>query len=105
MFRILKVSIFGYLILLAILSTFLFVIKYKVQNLNKHLNALNSRIVTEKENYHILKAEYTYLTNPKRIKKLVSENLGLQTLKPDQVIDITEIQPKINKVEVENVSE
>lgn len=105
MVRILRVSIFGYIVLLAVLSTFLFVIKYKVQNLNKHLNDLNNRIVTEKENYHILKAEYTYLTNPKRIKKLVSENLSLQTLKPEQVVDVSEIQPKINKAEVEIPSE
>jgi cell division protein FtsL len=93
MFKLLKSSITTYLFILAISAAFLFAIKHKVQNLNKELNEINSKIVSEKENIHILKAEYTYLTNPKRIKKLIDSNLALQTVKPDQIVEPSAIQP------------
>lgn len=92
MMRALKVSIFPYLLILLVCAAFLFTIKYKVQNLNKDVKAVNSRILSEKENIHILKAEYTYLTNPKRIKKLVDQHLNLQTIKPEQIVkDFSEL--------------
>ena len=93
MIKLLKSSITTYLFILAISAAFLFAIKHKVQNLNKELNEINSKIVAEKENIHILKAEYTYLTNPKRIKKLIDSNLALQTVKPDQIVEPSAIQP------------
>lgn len=93
MVKLLKSSITTYLFILAISAAFLFAIKHKVQVLSKELSEVTQRIVSEKENIHILKAEYTYLTNPKRIKKLVDSNLQLQTVKPDQIIEPSAIQP------------
>lgn len=86
MMRVLKLSIVPYLLILALSAAFLFVIKYKVQNLSKEVRSVNAQILSEKENIHILKAEYTYLANPKRIQKLANEHLKLQTIKPDQVV-------------------
>ncbi len=100
MVKLLKSSITTYLFILAISAAFLFAIKHKVQVLNKQLNEINTKIISEKENIHILKAEYTYLTNPKRIKKLVDSNLALQTIKPDQIIEPSDIRPAPPKQDV-----
>lgn len=95
MLKLLKSSVTTYLLILAISAAFLFAIKHKVQMLSKELKEINAKIISEKENIHILKAEYTYLTNPKRIKKLVDSNLALQTVKPDQIVEPLELRPPV----------
>ncbi len=98
MLKLLKSSVTTYLLILAISAAFLFAIKHKVQMLSKELKEINTKIISEKENIHILKAEYTYLTNPKRIKKLVDSNLALQTVKPDQIVEPLELHPPVKTV-------
>ncbi len=95
MLKLLKSSVTTYLLILAISAAFLFAIKHKVQTLSKELKEINTKIISEKENIHILKAEYTYLTNPKRIKKLVDSNLALQTVRPDQIVEPLELHPPV----------
>lgn len=87
MYHVIKSSFIPGLIILAICAVFLFTIKYKVQILNKELNNINSQILTEKENIHVLQAEYAYLTSHKRIQKLADQHLNLQTPKPHQIIE------------------
>lgn len=86
MTRILKYSIIPYILVLILSITFLFTVKYKVQNLAREIKTLNKQIVTEKQNLHVLKAEYTYLSNPKRIKSLADVHLKLKPVKSTQVI-------------------
>ncbi len=100
MVKLLKSSVTTYLVILAVSAAFLFAIKHKVQMLSKELKELNQKIISEKENIHILKAEYTYLTNPKRIKKLIDSNLALQTIKPNQIIEPQEIKPAPKKEDI-----
>lgn len=74
-----------------------------MQNLNKQLKSVNSQILKEKENIHVLQAEYSYLSSPKRIKKLVDKHLRLQSPKREQIIDIENLsklqakEPELNK--------
>jgi len=86
MTRILKYSIFPYLLVLIISVVFLFTVKYKVQNLSREIRDLNTQIISEKQNLHVLKAEYTYLANPKRIKSLADVHLKLKPVKASQVV-------------------
>lgn len=82
------------LIVLTIAASFLFAIKHNVQNLTRDLKQVNSQILLEKENIHVLKAELAYLTNPKRVKKLVTEKLNLQIPKADQIVSFDDL-PKL----------
>jgi cell division protein FtsL len=73
-------------LLLAICSGFLFGLKHKVQILAHDLKELNAQILNEKELIHLLNAELTYLSSPKRIQKLADEHLSMQLIKKDQVL-------------------
>lgn len=77
------VSIF----VLAGLVAFLFFVKTKVTALHRNISEVNSEILMEKESIHILKAEQSYLSNPKRVKKLVEKNLDLQIPAKEQVLN------------------
>lgn len=92
MTRILRYSVVPYIIVLILSVSFLFTIKYKVQNLSKELRVLNAEIISEKQNIHVLKAEFTYLSNPKRIKSLSDAHLNLKPVKSSQIYrDASEI--------------
>ena len=95
--NVLRSSFIPGLIVLTIAASFLFVIKHKVQNLTRDLKQINSQILLEKENIHVLNAELAYLTNPKRIKKLAGEKLNLQIPKPDQIVSLDAITNLILK--------
>lgn len=77
------VSIF----VLAGLVAFLFFVKNKVTALHRNIASVNSEILMEKESIHILKAEQSYLANPKRVKKLVEKNLDLQVPLKEQILN------------------
>lgn len=83
-------------------AAFLFIIKHKVYDLRKELKAVNNQILKEKENIHVLKAEYTYLSSPKRIRKLSNTHLDLQTVKPEQIIDRNSVAKFIKPLKTDN---
>jgi cell division protein FtsL len=95
--NILRSSFIPGLIVLAISASFLFIIKHKVQNLDRNLKQINAQILMEKENIHVLNAELAYLTNPKRIKKLANEKLHLQIPKAEQIVSLEELPQLIIK--------
>ena len=80
MSNIFRTSFLASLLMLACTIAFLFVMKYKVQNINKQIINLNSSIIREKETIHILHAEWAYLTQPNRISKLANKHLLLQAI-------------------------
>jgi cell division protein FtsL len=101
----LRSPIFVSLVILAFCATFLFILKHNVQSLSKQLKSVNSQILKEKENIHVLQAEYSYLSSPKRIKKLVDKHLHLQSPKREQIIDMEHLNklqakaPETNKID------
>jgi hypothetical protein len=44
----------------------------------------------------VLKAEYSYLTNPKRLRKLADKNLALRSPSNDQTLDANQIEIYLN---------
>lgn len=64
----------------------LFKINHHVLVLQRDLKEVNKQIINEKENLHILKAEWSFLTRPKRLGQLAAERLQLQTVQPAQII-------------------
>lgn len=86
------------IIVLTISIAFLFIIKTKVQELTKSINVLSKQILSEQESIHILRAEYSYLTNPQRLKKLIDKNLSLQLAKNNQVLKIDNVNPYLQEL-------
>ena len=87
---------FPILLILAGSVAFVFFIKNKVMKISKEVRAVNVQIVAEKEAIHILNAEYAFLTNPKRMKKLISKHLSLHEISKNQLIEDSEIQKQFD---------
>lgn len=88
------------LLVLIVAASFLFVMKHKVHNSNKKLSVINSQIISERENIHVLNAEIAYLSNPKRIKKLVHQHLHLQTPQRAQIVDADVLRKIVHEKEL-----
>ncbi|MBS0235931.1 MAG: cell division protein FtsL [Proteobacteria bacterium] len=71
---------------LALSAVSLFMVKHKVQELNRQLHMVKRNIISEQENIHVLKAEWAYLTQPQIIQKLANQYLQLQPIQPTQII-------------------
>lgn len=57
---------------------FVFDISYKTQNARENLNKLKEEIIQNENHVHVLKVEWSYLTNPERIKRLTEKHLNLK---------------------------
>lgn len=67
------------------------IMKNQVQNLEKQLNIINTNIREDIKTIHILKAEWSHLNNPSRLKKLASKHISLNPLQPEQIINYSEL--------------
>jgi|GEM_PF-6252175 len=65
---------------------FVFTMKREVENLNLTINSLNKQIVQERSNINLLKAEFSHLTSPSRLKILAEIHLGLTNIKPHNMV-------------------
>ena len=63
----------------------LFTLKYQVQELEKELAGLNRQIYENQESIHVLKAEWTYLLDPTRLRELAEKHLNMRSVQPNQV--------------------
>ena len=72
------------LILTIFVGTILFVIKNEVHDLENKLQKISREIVTEKEKQHILRAEWSHLNEPNRIRQLIFRHLTLKPLDAEQ---------------------
>jgi cell division protein FtsL len=80
---------FSFLVMLLLLTSsayILFKINHQVISLQRELKQTNKNILTEKENLHVLKAEWSFLTRPSRISKLAASELALQKVQPAKQI-------------------
>ena len=63
-----------------------FVMKNCVEDLEKELVQINSSINDDVKSIHILKAEWSHLNNPERLRKLAAKHIALEPVKPEQII-------------------
>lgn len=73
----------------------LFYVKHIVANLESDLSSLQKSIRSDKEEIHVLTAEWTYLSRPERVKDLASKYLDLAPTQSTQIADLSQI-PMIN---------
>ncbi len=81
-------------LLAASLSLTRFVVKYQVQDLEEELVGLNRAITEDRQAIHVLKAEWSHLNEPSRLKKLAERYLGLGPVATDQVGTANEMLPE-----------
>jgi len=75
------------------IAGFLFQVKYRVQDLEQELAALNQQIRTDQEAMHVLRTEWSYLNQPDRIAHLASRHLEMGLMEPLQVAASFEVLP------------
>ena len=81
----------GFLLVLAIsIGIALFLMKQRVVEYEKELSALNAHILMDKREIHTLKADWAVLTEPSRLRHLLSES-GVQQIKVQQIVSPVEV--------------
>ncbi len=79
--------------LAAVAGTGLFLLKYEVQAQEEHLRDLRKDIVETEESIHVLRAEWSYLNDPLRLREEAERHLGLHPLKPAQILASVDVLP------------
>lgn len=65
----------------------MFVMKNKVQDLETELARINRNIEEDVKTIHILKAEWSHLNNPSRLRALAMKHISLNPIKAEQIIN------------------
>jgi len=80
-----------FVLLAGAISLILFSVKYQVQDLEAELGAMERTIASDRRAIRVLKAEWSYLNNPARLRGLAERHLGLEPVKPGQYGGIDEL--------------
>jgi hypothetical protein len=73
----------------------LFHLKYEVQALEERLNTLRQQIRHDQEAIHVLRAEWSYLNEPRRLTDLVRRHLELAPVTAGQLAAIDDLPPRL----------
>lgn len=80
-----RLAAFLWFALIAALIGVLFYMKYEVQGLEKQLARIKRDTNRQHEAIHILKAEWSYLNRPDRLRVLINDRLDLQPVQRNQI--------------------
>jgi len=71
----------------------LYFVKHEVKEQEAHLADLNRQIQTHQEAIHVLKAEWSFLNDPARLKQLSEKYLDMKVMGPTQVTTLQALAP------------
>lgn len=71
----------------------LYQVKYRVHTIRTQIADVQQQIEDERENLHVVAAEWTYLTRPDRLKRLANNYTNLAPLSSKQVVASIEAIP------------
>lgn len=71
----------------------LYFVKHEVKEQEAHLADLNRQIQTHQEAIHVLKAEWSFLNDPARLKQLSEKYLDMKVMGPAQVTTLQALAP------------
>ena len=75
------------LVLTVLISGFvLYTLEHETRGLERQMTKLDKGIAGEREDIKFLNAEWSSLTRPDRLKQLAQQHLGLEVLKPRQIV-------------------
>jgi hypothetical protein len=80
-----------WLSLAAVAGVGLFHVAYRVQSLEEELAQVNRDILREQETIHVLRAEWSYLNEPRRLAELSRRHLTLAPLSATQMMRIEDL--------------
>ena len=69
----------------------MFVLKNQVQTLEGELNRINTSIQEDVKSIHVLKAEWSHLNSPQRLRNLASKHISLNPVRAEQIINFSEL--------------
>lgn len=75
------------------LSIGLFFLKYEVHALEAEIIDLRRAMAADRQALHVLKAEWSHLNDPQRLKGLVQRHLELVPIQPRQVSSLDQLPP------------
>ena len=79
------------LLLGAVLTAVLFSLEYQVRSLEDELATLDRSIVVESQAVHVLKAEWSYLNDTWRLRRLAERFLQLTPVGPEQLGSLADL--------------
>ena len=77
--------------LAAFMGIGMFVLKNQVQALEGELNRINASIQDDVKSIHVLKAEWSHLNSPQRLRNLASKLIYLNPARAEQIINFSEL--------------
>lgn len=80
-----RLSTVVWLALVAVIGFAMFKVKYEVMSLEDQLARLNRSIAADQDALHVLKAEWSYLSQPSRLNDLNQRFLGLAPMATSQL--------------------
>lgn len=85
-----------------LLGVALFLTSERVQRAERIYDDIQEKLTTEREAYHILQTEWTYLNRPDRLEDLAATHLKLTPLKPDATLtSVVNLPEFVQPVETE----
>lgn len=86
-----RLSTVVWLFLMAGMIAGVFHLKYKVQSLEGDLAAVNAAVRKDKDAIHILRAEWSYLNRPERLRALSKRRLRLAPITESQNVRFADL--------------
>ena len=74
-----------------LLGSGILVMKNQVQGLEDQLIGINKNIQEDIKTIHILKAEWSHLNSPKRLRQLAEKHISLNPVKAEQIINYSQV--------------
>ena len=87
----LRISTVLFVMLLVCGAFGLYMVKYKVQDLKKEVQITEKSLMEEKQNLHVAKAEWAFLTRPDRIRRLSVKYLSAKPMTSKQIVTLSSI--------------
>ena len=76
---------------IGVMGATLFFVKHEVKDLENRLGAVNHDIQRNQEDIHVLKAEWSFLNDPVRLRQLAERHLGMKQMGPTQIATLNSL--------------
>lgn len=80
-----------WLLLAGLVGFSVFQLKHEVQTLDDEIGKLNRAILVEQQAIHVLRAEWSYLSQPTMLMEMTRRHLDLQPMQPDQLARLSDL--------------
>jgi len=86
-----RAATFLWALLATIAGAGLFLLKYQVQAEERHLREVRKDIVGTEQSIHVLKAEWSYLNDPLRLREQAERHLAMHPMRANQMVTVESV--------------